>query len=141
MTDYKETKPLANMQNRSEKSYFDFSHYSKEIFNEKMEQINMDEILEHLVFSQYLNEDNYQDDIEILSFIMYKTPIIEFETKFMKEFFSLAQEIFPILSYEAKMYVKDLFCYLLLQIDRNSRDFVIKESSSLFSELDFTEST
>jgi len=40
-----------------------------------------------LVFSKYLYEDNYQDDIEILSIIMYKTQIIDFETKFMKELF------------------------------------------------------
>ena len=141
MTDYKETKPLANMQKKSEKSNLEFTNYSKEIIIEKREQINMDEILEHLVCSKYLNEENYQDDIEILSFIMYKTPIIEFETKFMEEFFCLAQEIFQILSYEAKMYVKELVCSLLLQIDRKSREFFIEESSSLFSELSLTEST
>ena len=129
----------------------DLKHYSIEFFNrydsnETYDILNIEEpdscpdleissLIEFLFMKNLLDDDNINQAVYVISFIVYRRPMSQFDDDHICEFFFISSEIISVLSYKTKMYLTELTSTLFLHFDLTDQQLLFDEYINFFNEI------
>jgi len=103
--------------------------------DEKIIEKTFERNLEILLEKNLIDENNYDNIIQILDHIGKLKPISSFDLHYSNLCIIIVAEIIHFVSYKEKLYLSSLILYLILETEANERFFIRTEYHELINEI------